>query len=130
MSARSRRSVRPSNAQESDGGRGRDAERWAETVESGGVRAAELVTFADACEASPDYRAAISALTDARTELGISQRELARRLGKPPSFINKNELVERRLDFLELIAIAEAMELKSGDLLARLRAALPEVVSI
>src|SRR5215213_5376380 len=28
-----------------------DAESWAETVESGGVRARELVTVADACEA-------------------------------------------------------------------------------
>lgn len=79
---------------------------------------------------SPDYRAAISALKDARAELGISQRELARRLAKPPSFVNKIEQLERRLDILEFIAIAEAMGLKSGDLLARLRAVLPEIVSI
>jgi transcriptional regulator with XRE-family HTH domain len=79
---------------------------------------------------SPDYRAAISALKDTRTELGISQRELARRLGKPPSFVNKIEQVERRLDFLEFIAIAKAMELKASDLLERLRSILPEIVAL
>ena len=79
---------------------------------------------------SPDYRAAISALKDARTELGISQRELARRLGKPPSFVNKIEQVERRLDFLEFIAIAEAMGLKASDLLNRLRDVLPQIVAL
>jgi ribosome-binding protein aMBF1 (putative translation factor) len=33
---------------------------------------------------SPDYRAVITALKDERVRQGISQRELARRLGKPP----------------------------------------------
>lgn len=79
---------------------------------------------------SPDYRAAIAALKGTRIGLGISQRELARRLGKPPSFINKTEQLERRLDILEFIAIAEAMELTAESLLARLRGALPETVAI
>jgi transcriptional regulator with XRE-family HTH domain len=79
---------------------------------------------------SPDYRAVIGALKDARLELEISQRELARRLGKPPSFVNKIEQLERRLDILEFIAIAEAMGLKANTLLERLRVALPEAVSI
>lgn len=79
---------------------------------------------------SPDYRAAISTLKEARTGLGISQRELARRLGKPPSFVNKIEQLERRLDILEFIAIAEAMGLKADTLLSRLRETLPQIVSI
>ncbi|HNN54914.1 MAG TPA: helix-turn-helix transcriptional regulator [Novosphingobium sp.] len=79
---------------------------------------------------SPEYRVAITSLKDARIELGISQRELARRLGKPPSFVNKIEQLERRLDILEFISIAEAMGLKSEDLLVRLRGLLPEVISI
>lgn len=79
---------------------------------------------------SPDYRAAISALKGARLGLEISQRELARRLGKPPSFVNKIEQLERRLDILEFIAIAEALGLKADALLLRLRKALPEAVSI
>lgn len=79
---------------------------------------------------SPDYRAAISFLKEARAGLGISQRELARRLGKPPSFINKIEQLERRLDILEFIAIAEAMGVKADSLLGRLRTSLPEIITI
>ena len=79
---------------------------------------------------SPGYRAAIGALKEVRMGRGISQRELARRLGKPPSFVNKIEQLERRLDILEYIAIAEAMGLKADVLLAQLRAVLPETVAI
>jgi len=75
---------------------------------------------------SPDYRAAIAALKDARTNLGISQRELARRLSKPPSFINKIELLERRLDILEFIAIARALEIAPQELLAAIESGLPD----
>lgn len=79
---------------------------------------------------SPGYRATIGALKEVRMGRGISQRELARRLGKPPSFVNKIEQLERRLDILEYIAIAEAMGLKADVLLAQLRAVLPETVAI
>jgi transcriptional regulator with XRE-family HTH domain len=74
---------------------------------------------------SPDYRAVIAAITDARTALGVSQRELARRLSKPPSFVNKIEQLERRLDVLEFIAIAEALGMTAPALIATLRASLP-----
>jgi transcriptional regulator with XRE-family HTH domain len=79
---------------------------------------------------SSDYRALIDALVRQRQELSVSQRELARRLGKPPSFINKIELLERRLDLLEFIAIAEALEQKADVLLQGIRASLPDKVSI
>lgn len=79
---------------------------------------------------SPGYRALIDALSSLRSELGISQRELARRIGKPPSFVNKIELFERRLDLLEFVVIAEAMGLDPAALLRRLRAGLPEPLSI
>ena len=74
---------------------------------------------------SPDYRAVIAAITEARTALGVSQRELARRLSKPPSFVNKIEQLERRLDVLEFIAIAEALGTTVAALIDALRAALP-----
>lgn len=67
----------------------------------------------------------IAAITDARTTSGVSQRELARRLSKPPSFVNKIELLERRLDVLEFIAIAEALGMTAPVLIATLREALP-----
>jgi len=66
---------------------------------------------------SPAYRTAIAAIKSAKTVKGLSQRELARRLGKPPSFVNKIELLERRLDILEFIRLAEAMDLSPRELL-------------
>ena len=66
---------------------------------------------------SPHYRAAIGAIKVARNEQGVSQRELARRLGRPPSFVNKIEQLERRLDVVEFIAIARALDLNPEILL-------------
>lgn len=74
---------------------------------------------------SPHYRAAIDAIRAARNQQGVSQRELARRLGKPPSFVNKIEQLERRLDIVEFIAVAEAMGLSPANLLEAVREALP-----
>lgn len=79
---------------------------------------------------SPDYRNFIEGLAALRKAEGISQRELARRLGKPPSFINKIELLERRLDVIEFIAIAEAIGVCSDHLLAKLRNSLPDRIVI
>lgn len=79
---------------------------------------------------SPDYRAVIDTLKDARTQAGISQRELARRLNKPPSFVNKIEQLERRLDVLEFIALAEAMEVQADELVRRVRSALPDAINL
>lgn len=61
---------------------------------------------------SPEYRSAIEAVSAARKTAKLSQRELARRLNKPPSFVNKIELLERRLDVLEFIQIARALEIR------------------
>lgn len=60
-----------------------------------------------------------------RTEMAVSQRELAKRLGKPPSFINKIELLERRVDVLEFIAISRALGVEADDLLNKIVAKLP-----
>lgn len=51
-----------------------------------------------------------------RKEKGLSQAELAGRLGKPPSFVAKYELGERRLDLLEIIDIAAAVGFDACDL--------------
>jgi transcriptional regulator with XRE-family HTH domain len=67
--------------------------------------------------ASPEYRAAIDVVVQARKAAKLSQREVARRLGKPPSFINKIELLERRLDVLEFLLIAEAIGVDAGELM-------------
>lgn len=70
------------------------------------------------------YRAAIAAIVEERTAAGVSQRELARRLGKPASFVNKIELLERRLDILEFVLIAEALEVPPANLFSKVLRAL------
>lgn len=69
---------------------------------------------------SSDYRTVISVVAQARIDLGISQRELARRLSKPPSYINKIELLERRLDLLEFIQYSHALGLAPETLITRI----------
>ena len=44
-----------------------------------------------------------------RKEAGLTQTVLANRLGKPPSYVAKYELGERRLDVLEYLDIAKAI---------------------
>lgn len=68
---------------------------------------------------SAEYRSIIETVKAVRLSLDVSQRELARRLGKPPSFINKIELLERRMDVLEFIQIAEALGLQAEKLLTK-----------
>ncbi|HEV2598630.1 helix-turn-helix transcriptional regulator [Sphingopyxis sp.] len=79
---------------------------------------------------SPEYRTAIDAIKAARVEQGLSQRELARRLGKHPSFVNKIEQLERRLDVLEFIAIARAIGVAETALLQTIVQALPASLEV
>jgi transcriptional regulator with XRE-family HTH domain len=51
---------------------------------------------------------------------------LARRLGKPPSFINRNEQPERQLDVLEFVAIAKALNIEPVDLVRTAVGSLPK----
>ena len=48
-------------------------------------------------------------LRQARADAGLSQVELAARLGKPQSFVSKYESGERRLDLVELQQICMAV---------------------
>jgi transcriptional regulator with XRE-family HTH domain len=75
---------------------------------------------------SAPYRAAIAAIVKERTVAGVSQRELARRLGKPASFVNKIELLERRLDILEFVQIASALQVRPQDLFFKILEAVSE----
>ena len=75
---------------------------------------------------SPSYQATLKVLKAARHEAGLTQKTVADRLGKPPSFIAKIELGERRLDLVEFVAIARVFGLTPEDLMARIAAELPE----
>jgi transcriptional regulator with XRE-family HTH domain len=58
---------------------------------------------------SPEYGRLIDLLAVVRENAGIRQRELAKKLGRPQSFVAKYEGGERRLDVIEFIAIARAL---------------------
>lgn len=73
---------------------------------------------------SRSYRAAIARIVAARSAARLTQRELAERLGKPPSFIAKIELGERRLDIVEFIALARALRLDPAEFVGSLDAEL------
>ena len=57
-----------------------------------------------------EYEAAydrfLSNLQAARKQANLTQEEVARHLGKPQSFVSKIESGERRLDFVEVVALA------------------------
>lgn len=77
---------------------------------------------------SDEYVAFVDALVEVRRELGVTQDELAARMGKPQSFVSKSERRQRRIDVVEFIAIAEALGQDPSALLRRLgagRTAIP-----
>lgn len=53
------------------------------------------------------YKRFLVRLVQARREAGLTQVEVARRLGKARSFLSKCELGERRVDFVELQQLAK-----------------------
>jgi transcriptional regulator with XRE-family HTH domain len=55
-----------------------------------------------------DYKVFGSIMREARTEAGISQKDLAARLRKPQSFISIYENGQRRIDVLEFSLIVSA----------------------
>ena len=59
----------------------------------------------------PDYRIFRTQLIEARERCGLTQTEVAQRLGKPQSFVSKYERGERRLDFVEFVVLAEILDL-------------------
>ena len=58
---------------------------------------------------SPEQQLLRELLVAARDKAGLTQHKLAKRLGKPQSFVAKYEGGERRLDVVEFIVIARAI---------------------
>lgn len=68
---------------------------------------------------SQEYGRVIAALVSARKERQILQADLARKLGKPQSFVSKYEGRERRLDISEFIDVCRAMGVNPVALLSQ-----------
>lgn len=71
------------------------------------------------------YQTLLQALKDARAKAGLSQAQLAERLGKPASFVGKYELGERRLDLIEVLVIADKLDQPVAELVANASRDLP-----
>ncbi len=62
-------------------------------------------------------------LVAARKHAGLTQTIVAERLGRPPSFVAKIELGDRRLDVLEFLEVARVIGFDPADLLRQLEEA-------
>lgn len=65
------------------------------------------------------YEVLCEVLVNARNEAGLTQRQLAQRLGRAHTLIAKVELGERRLDVIEFIDLARALRVDPIELFAR-----------
>jgi transcriptional regulator with XRE-family HTH domain len=73
----------------------------------------------------PEYMEFIALMRSARRAKGLTQKDLASRLGKPQSFVSKVETCERRLDMIETAEWCLALGLDLDDVLpSKLRGAL------
>ena len=61
------------------------------------------------------YIEAVALIRKARESAGITQRELARLLGRPQSYVSKVETCERRLDYVELLKLCRAIGVVLGE---------------
>lgn len=73
---------------------------------------------------NPAYARFIKLLVQRRDTTGLKQQPVADKLGWNQSIIAKIETVQRRVDFLEVVLIAEALGIDTADLVREARAIL------
>ena len=56
------------------------------------------------------YKAVGATLAASRKHSGFTQQDLAKRLGKPQSFVSEYERGQRRIDIVEFIRIARTLD--------------------
>ena len=76
---------------------------------------------------SHQYQIFRSLLVTAREASGLTQVQIAEKLGKPQSFISKYERGERRLDFSEFIELADVLRIDTNAFIDTYRSALAVV---
>ena len=72
-----------------------------------------------------DYKRLLNWLKQARRAAGITQEDLARRLGRPQSYVSKCETGERRLDVIEFVDWAAAIRVSPRQVLNKVLKANP-----
>jgi transcriptional regulator with XRE-family HTH domain len=79
-----------------------------------------------AVQRSAGYRTLLAELKAARLSANLTQADLAKKLGRPQSFIAKIENGERRIDIIEMIVVARHMDLDLAKLVAVVAKATPK----
>ncbi len=69
---------------------------------------------------SIEYRDLMSWLAEMRKKRGITQLDLAHKVGRPQSFVCKYEQCERRLDAIEFCQIAKLLGAKNKEICQKL----------
>jgi transcriptional regulator with XRE-family HTH domain len=77
-------------------------------------------------EYSPRYGRFRALLRKIREEAGLSQYELADKLGKPQSFVSKSEIGERSIDFLQTLDFCAACKVPMARFTERLQKEVPD----
>jgi ribosome-binding protein aMBF1 (putative translation factor) len=88
---------------------------------------AYYVAFANAMEKSihsARYAVFLQVLREARERAGLTQVQLAKKIGETQTFVSKCERGERRLDVIELRAFCKGFGLKLHQFIAALERAL------
>lgn len=67
----------------------------------------------------PDHARFVRLLRGYRLDAGLTQADLADRLGHAQTFVSKYELGQRRLDIVELSAVCDALGVDVGTVVAR-----------
>jgi transcriptional regulator with XRE-family HTH domain len=76
---------------------------------------------------SAEQKAFCEVLTVTRHQAGLTQTDVAGRLGRPQSFVAKYEGGERRIDVIEFLAIASALGANPLRLLKRIMGRVREI---
>lgn len=71
---------------------------------------------------SPRYHRLRAFLVEARKSQRLSQVEVARRLQRPQSYVADIERRERRIDVIEFLALADALDFDPAEALSVVRA--------
>ncbi|MEQ1782535.1 MAG: helix-turn-helix transcriptional regulator [Hyphomonadaceae bacterium] len=76
------------------------------------------------------YKSLLEVLVDMRKASGVTQVELAKRLGKPQPWVSLYERGVRRIDVIEFVAIAKALGVKPEKMFERVLAKMPKQIEI
>lgn len=79
---------------------------------------------------TPAYQILLEELIAARREQQVTQVELARRLGKPQQWVSSVETGVRRIDLIELFAIARSLGIDGAELAGKIERRLPQTLQI